>query len=29
MKLYLDIDGVLLKLREPHPADYAESLYHT
>ena len=24
MKLYIDIDGVLLKLRDPHPADYAE-----
>ena len=24
MKLYIDIDGVLLKLRDPHHADYAE-----
>ena len=24
MKLYIDIDGVLLKLRDPHPAGYAK-----
>lgn len=24
MKLYIDIDDVLLKPRDPHPADYAE-----
>lgn len=29
MKLYIDIDGVLLKLRDPHPADYAEEFYRT